>query len=125
MEILGKVPDRYLGLLVDEDEREINYMSIWLCCEIVKIELPSKSKGWFWGKGHKDYWYLTCCFDCSTGRNYAMGYTVKTKTFDCRFGVDFMGKLGDFPDEAKRIDDKVDKIKRMIKKETIHEFAPL
>jgi hypothetical protein len=114
-----------LGLLVDEDEREINYMSIWLCAEIVKIELPSNADGWFWCKSKAGFWYLVCGFHCSDGTNYTMGYTVDREGFNCKLGVDFLPKSPHFPDEAKRIDDKVSKLKRMITKTTIHEFASL
>jgi hypothetical protein len=109
MEILEKVPDRYLGLLDEGD----NYMSIWLCAEIIKLEGE-----WKWVKDWRNKWYVIHYV-----KDYPMVYVIEKSRFKSQLVV--ADQPPDVVEEVKKINKKVDKIKRMIKKETIHEFAPL
>jgi hypothetical protein len=109
MEILEKVPDRYLGLLDEGD----NYMSIWLCAEIVKLEGE-----WKWVKDWRNKWYVTQYIN-----GYGMVYVIEKSRFKSQLVVG--NPTPEVYGEMEKINKKVDKIKRMIKKETIHEFAPL
>jgi hypothetical protein len=114
MEILEKVPDRYLGLLDEGD----NYMSIWLCAEIIKL-----SGDWEWGRYTKKRWLVINRLK-KEGRIWPIVYEIGINTFSLKVKVGYIGenfspKSPQVPIEVHQIHKDVIKLKMMIGREQI------